>query len=105
MVAGQEGTQCVDVSDSKECYIFVQDQLDSTSAVLRCGNLPDPPNGRVSTNNPPINGTLANYDCDTGFQLLGAPMRLCQRTQWSGSPPECIRKLYCPYSNTLRDTL
>lgn len=67
--------------------------LDNTiSTVLRCGSLPDPPNGQVSTNNPPINGTLANYTCNNGFQLLGEPLRLCQRTQWSGSSPECVRK-------------
>ena len=74
----------------------MQDQLTSTSTVLRCGNLPDPPNGQVVTNNPPINGTVANYDCNSGFQLLGAAMRLCRGTQWSGSPPQCIRKLYYP---------
>ena len=96
MVAGQEGTQYVDVSDSEECCILYARSIDFYISVLRCGNLPDPPNGQVVTNNPPINGTAANYDCNSGFQLLGAAMRLCRGTQWSGSPPQCIRKLYYP---------
>lgn len=58
-------------------------------AVVRCGILPNPRNGQVSTDDPPTYGTQANYTCDEGYVLLGTSSRLCQDSQWSGSPPEC----------------
>lgn len=57
-----------------------------------CTRLPNPLNGQVSTDNPPTFGSLASYTCDDGFQLIGAPSRMCQESLWSEFPPECVRK-------------
>ena len=40
-------------------------------------------------------GTVAVYRCSHGFIVWGEPRRVCTRTGWSGSLPQC-RKLKCP---------
>ena len=42
-----------------------------------------------------VEGSLARYECQTGYTLLGDdPVRICQDDgQWSGSVPSCNRML------------
>ncbi|XP_062611525.1 uncharacterized protein LOC134273339 [Saccostrea cucullata] len=40
--------------------------------------------------------SVVNYTCDSGYQLIGAPILFCQSTgQWTASEPQCI-KIKCP---------
>ena len=72
-------------------FNFTQSSL--TSAVVRCGVLPNQENGQVSIEDPPAYRTLANYTCDDGFLLMGESSRTCQLNGlWSGMPPLCARK-------------
>ena len=35
-------------------------------------------------------GRTVNYECDSGFKLIGSRNRTCQDSgQWSGEPPTC----------------
>ena len=79
-------------------------------AVIDCGGLGDPDNGRVviSPGLVPVTmtgvGAVATYTCNTsaGFMLVGTPMRTCQDSgQWSGMAPECIRKTHIIINTTI----
>lgn len=60
--------------------------------VAGCGSLDDPLNGHVS--HPETHfGSIANYECDAGYDIVGEEQRVCLETkQWNGSVPTCIRK-------------
>ena len=50
-----------------------------------CGTLPQPANGMVRQNGK-LQGSVANYTCDTGYGLVGSSPRVCQDDgTWSGS--------------------
>ena len=36
-------------------------------------------------------GSTALYFCLSGYQLSGDPVRTCERGQWTGTAPTCIR--------------
>ena len=48
-------------------------------------------NGQVDTTTDRFDGSIANYSCDTGFNLHGPSSRTCQENgTWSNLPPTCI---------------
>ncbi|XP_052685256.1 CUB and sushi domain-containing protein 1-like [Crassostrea angulata] len=61
-------------------------------------NCPAPPtisNGQLSSSSNQY-AAIVNYTCNSGYQLIGAPILFCQPTgQWTASAPECI-KVTCP---------
>ena len=62
--------------------------------LVDCGSLENPTNGQVDFT-ATFGGSIANYTCDQGYLLCGAGNRICQSNgSWSGSPPDCISKLY-----------
>ena len=62
--------------------------------VVDCGALTNPANGQVSYPTGTTFGQTATYSCDTGYNLVGDSIRMCQPTGvWSGSEPTCLRML------------
>ena len=60
-------------------------------AVMDCGLLTDPANGKVSHTAGTTFRQTATYSCDTGYILVGDSTRSCQATGlWSGSIPICV---------------
>ncbi|KAK3855606.1 hypothetical protein Pcinc_038000 [Petrolisthes cinctipes] len=55
---------------------FVNIKGDGLQAVVSCGALPTPPNGRKSTFNF-LSGAEVKFDCDPGYVLLGEQRRWC----------------------------
>ena len=55
-----------------------------------CHILPAPANGFVVLNDS-IEGSTANYSCNSGYQLVGDAIRTCRDGQWTGTAPECKR--------------
>ena len=65
-------------------------------SVLNCVEIPNPKNGHVHVESTRYHG-IARYECNTGYELSGQDVRKCQGNgQWSGIPPQCIGKLFCP---------
>ncbi len=61
-------------------------------AVITCPPLTDPTNGQVTVTSR-VFGSIATYDCDSGFILVGETSRTCLETgQWSGAEPQCEGK-------------
>ena len=68
-------------------------------AVIDCGGLSDPEEGRV-TFNPGVVATIdtgldavATYVCNDGYDLVGDELRTCQGNGlWSGAEPTCMCK-------------
>ena len=57
--------------------------------VPNCGALLPPINGSVFFENTTI-GSMANYSCEQGFELIGVSSRTCQGdSTWSDLPPMC----------------
>lgn len=54
-----------------------------------CGPLSDPVNGNVVLTTTTFK-SVANYQCNTGFGLIGITTRTCQANgEWSNEPPTC----------------
>ena len=50
----------------------------------------DPANGSVSHNSGTTFRQTATYSCNTGYNLVGNSIGVCQDTgEWSGSAPTC----------------
>ena len=57
---------------------------------VNCGNPPRPTNGSISSLNGTVRGSVANYECDTGYKLVGNSSIVCQDDgEWS-TPPVCL---------------
>ena len=64
------------------------------NAGVQCPTLVAPSNGRLEIAGPGGNEDVATYSCDTGFNLVGMPQRVCQSDgTWSGSEPTCEGKI------------
>ena len=62
-----------------------------------CGVPGSPANGQVDYRSQAV-GSVASYECDEGFTLVGESTRVCENnTQWSGSVPTCTGGLTCMY--------
>lgn len=60
-------------------------------AVVECGNLPNPRNGRVDLTGTTF-GSSATYSCNNNYMLDGPQTRRCQADgTWSGREPTCER--------------
>ena len=56
-----------------------------------CGNLSDPENGTVTVMGT-APGSMATYECDSGFQLEESVVLTCgDDGEWSPAPPDCQR--------------
>ena len=52
--------------------------------------LPDPDNGMVTHVNGTLEGAVATYTCEPGFDLIGDNLRVCgNNTRWFGTSPVC----------------
>ena len=61
----------------------------SLALTVDCGNLNDPSNGQVTLTGTTV-GSLATYQCNSGFSLVGNMERTCQDDgSWSGTDPIC----------------
>lgn len=72
------------------------------SLAVDCGNLQNPENGLVNLVNTTF-WSLATYECDSGYELVGGNVsRVCESNgMWSGDEPLCNSELYSiPYSST-----
>ena len=56
----------------------------------RCDNtgIGNPANGSVNIPSRDF-GSVATYECDSGFTLVGNMRRTCTLTGWDGSQPTC----------------
>ncbi|KAM9468898.1 seizure protein 6 homolog isoform 2-T2 [Clarias gariepinus] len=63
-----------------------------------CPELPEITNGWKTTSHPDlVHGTVVNYQCYPGFEVVGTEMLMCQwDLTWSGDLPTCERVLSCP---------
>ena len=78
--------------DRYQTYMRFSVQLRLFSAAVECGGLPDPLNGYVVLTDV-ILGSVATYNCQTGFSLVGSATRECARSgRWTGVPPTCESK-------------
>ncbi len=65
--------------------------------VVLCPDLVSPPNGVVMMTNRSV-GSVAEYSCDVGFQLIGMEQRTClQNGTWTDIDPTCVGKGYIYY--------
>ncbi len=72
-------------------YVFAQ-------AVVDCGTLSDPTNGKVTTTGTKKDAT-AEYKCDSGYECSGCqtPRKCLSAGKWNGMAATCTRK-YCIYT-------
>ncbi len=62
------------------------------TAVVDCGSLNDPTDGRVQLTTTTYN-SMAEYACNTGYNLNGSSIRTCREDgEWSGNQPTCQSK-------------
>ena len=63
-----------------------------TFPVVVCPELTNPDNGQVDLSGMNI-GSLANYSCNSGYNLTGSELRMCMADgSWSGQDPVCQSK-------------
>ena len=66
--------------------------LPPSCSAVDCGSLPNPANGQVILTTTTV-GSIAIYDCNEGFGLLGTSTRTCQPNgNWSDEAPTCERE-------------
>ena len=64
--------------------------------VVDCGLLVAPLFGEVNLTDTTF-GSVAGYSCDRGYSINGTAMRVCEGSgEWSGTMPQCIRKIVVP---------
>ena len=57
---------------------------------IDCGLLEIPKNGDISFSQGTFFRSVATYNCDAPFQLVGSVTRVCQgNMEWSGEAPVC----------------
>ena len=61
---------------------------------IDCGPLSNPVNGKVAFTKTTVS-SVANYSCDSGFNLTGPSSRMCEvNAFWSGGAPICECEYY-----------
>ena len=59
-------------------------------AVADCGLLVNLDNGAITYLNGTVEGSVATYSCDPGFELKGEPTRNCgSNGEWTGDAVTC----------------
>lgn len=70
------------------CYKLSTSGISLFAGVV-CGSLPSPNNGTVVLKGTTF-GSVARYDCNSGFTLVGPQTRKCDKNGvWSGATPHC----------------
>ena len=95
MGIGVEPTQPVSVCCDAPFSIISwhYELLDPLSSAIDCGDLDDPSNGQVTLTGTTL-GSMATYECDSGFTLVGNQVRTCEDDgNWSGMDPGCAGML------------
>ena len=70
-----------------------------TCTVVDCGALTHPLSGQVNISSGTTYNQVAIYSCDTGYNLVGSPSRICQANgMWSSTAPSCE----CEYIRVFR---
>ena len=65
--------------------------------MVDCGFLVAPSNGIVNFGMTTF-GSMATYECNPSYRLVGMELRLCgEDGVWSGDPPTCEGMLASPY--------
>ena len=60
------------------------------AVVVDCGPLSNPQNGRVDTSRGTVLSSLAMYNCDIGYMLVGASWSVCGPDGiWAPRAPSC----------------
>lgn len=55
--------------------------------------LPNPVNGMVTLTNGTLEGAVAIYTCELGYELIGDSLRVCgNNARWLGRSPMCSGK-------------
>ena len=67
-------------------YIFNAEECEDLETFI--------PQGQVRITGYPL-GSIVTYKCYNGYEMFGNVQRQCLKNGWSGSKPECKRKL-CP---------
>ena len=58
-------------------------------AIFECGRPYDPVNGKAHVYD---DGLYVNYTCNPGYELIGAPFRMCTIWKtWNGREPLCSK--------------
>ncbi len=84
---------CINVDVFGVDYVKLTLSPIHTCAVIDCGVLEDPANGRVTTLQGTTLNRIARYFCDRGFVTVGSNFRLCGSTSmWGGMAPTCRGK-------------
>ena len=61
-------------------------------AIINCSTPSNQPNGVVTVSGTLL-GSIAQYNCNDGYVLVGDATRTCENTgHWSGTEPVCNRK-------------
>ncbi len=61
---------------------------------MQCPPLSDPENGSLDNSGGINVNSLARYNCDDGYDLVGTSIRICRSIgMWSGGDPTCQREL------------
>ena len=63
--------------------------LFQTHTVIDCEAPPSPDNGHVGYSST-VFGSQASYSCNSGYELVGVQIRICQEDGWSVSTPTCV---------------
>ena len=59
--------------------------------MIECEILEQPTNGVLFYTDQQFYNSLAIFDCDTDFNLIGTDRRTCQENgEWTGQSPQCI---------------
>lgn len=75
------------------CYIVT---FVASTAAVDCGELDSPANGMVTTAPSTVYQSVATYECEEGYNLVGDMTRECQASgEWSNSAPQCESKFSC----------
>ena len=70
-------------------YSWYLEPTNPLSPAIDCGDLDEPSNGQVTLTGTTF-GSMATYECDSGFTLVGNQVRTCQDDgNWSGTEPVC----------------
>ena len=81
------------MGDMAICSVVYR-MVNDTQHTVTCPTLQTIKNGQIIYNYLQrliIEGTLATYSCNNGYQMMGVNVSLCQANRiWSPSPPKCI---------------
>lgn len=92
---------CSNMSGRKNDLLFIVHH--SLVVIADCGSLVDPHNGVVELSSGTLEGSIATYTCDQGYNITsGDHSRTCQANEvWSGTEPICESTMSDETCNTV----